>query len=69
MPSWSSVSSSSRPEQSMPWEVTPFILRLAMAKSPGSTAPTGARGTRSPTAKFQAPQTTDRGSAPASTVT
>ena len=65
MPSWSSDSRSSRPEQSIPFETTPFILRWPMAKPPGSTAPTGARGTRSPTAKFCAPQTTSTGPSPA----
>ena len=48
---------SSGPEQSMPFETTPFILRRPISKPPGSTAPTGASGTRSPTAKFQAPHT------------
>ena len=69
IPSWSSERRSSRPEHSIPLETTPFILRLAMAKPPGSTAPTGARGTRSPTSKFQAPQTTSIGAVPSWTTT
>ena len=69
MPSWSSESSSSRPEQSIPLEATPFILRRPMANPPGRTAPTGARGTRSPTSKFQAPHTTSTVPSPSSTTT
>ncbi len=69
IPSWSSDSPSSRPEHSMPLEVTPFIVRRPISKSPGSTAPTGARGTKSPTSKFHAPHTTSTGSPPALTTT
>ncbi len=69
MPSWSSETPSSLPEHSMPLETTPFIFRRVIVKSPGRTAPTGARGTRSPTAKFEAPHTTSTGPAPSSTTT
>ena len=55
-------------EHNMPFDVTPRILRLAMAKPPGSTAPTGASGTTSPMVKFHAPQTMPSGPSPASTV-
>ena len=49
---------------------TPFILPVGRSRiPPGSTAPTGARGTRSPTAKFHAPHTTSTGPLPASTTT
>src|SRR5216683_1048175 len=64
MPSWSSVRRSSRPEHNMPSDETPFILRRVISKSPGSTVPTWASATRSPTEKFQAPQTTWTGSGP-----
>ena len=43
------------------------MTRWPIEAPPGRIAPTGANGTRSPTAKFQAPQTTSSGSAPAST--
>ena len=58
-----------RPEHSIPLEITPSSSAGPIAKPPGSTAPTGARGTRSPTEKFQAPQTTSSGPSPASTTT
>ena len=48
----------------MPLDSTPRILRRPIAKPPGSTAPTGARGTRSPTSKLKAPQTISSGPCP-----
>ena len=68
-PAWSSPRPSSRPEQSIPFEVTPRIFRFAISKPPGSTAPTGASGTRSPSSKLVAPQTISSGPPPASTTT
>ena len=62
-------SRSSMGEHSMPLDSTPFILRRPISKSPGSTAPTGASGTRSPTSKFQAPHTIWMGSPPVWTMT
>ena len=69
MPSPSVPSSSSRAEQIIPCDSTPFILRAPMAKSPGRTAPTGANATVAPASKFHAPHTTCVGSPPASTTT
>ena len=69
-PAASSERPSSVPEQSMPLETTPFILRWPISKPPGRMAPTGASGTRSPTSKLWAPQTISTGSpVPASTRT
>ena len=48
MPSASSVRPSSSPEQSIPWLVTPAIVVTSMRRSPGSTAPGSATGTRWP---------------------
>ena len=67
-PWWSSLIFSSRAEQSIPLEITPFIFRWAISNPPGSTAPTGASGTWFPTSKFMAPQTMSSGPFPASTV-
>ena len=66
-PSWSSLKCSSRDEQSMPFEITPRIVRRRSRSPPGSTAPTGASGTWLPTSKFIAPQTISSGPSPAST--
>ena len=63
MPEWSVPKLSSAVEQIMPSEVRPYVLRVAIVKSPGSTVPGSATTTRSPTAKFVAPQTMSRGSA------
>ena len=50
--------------------VRPYVLREAMVKSPGSVVPGSATATRSPTAKFVAPQTMSRNSdSPTSTLT
>ena len=68
-PAPSSERPSSLPEQSIPSDVTPFILRRPISMPPGSTLPTGASGTRSPCEKFHAPQTTCTSRLPASTVT
>lgn len=46
----------------MPCEVLPYVLRAAIAKSPGSTAPGRTTTTLSPTEKFRAPQTISCGS-------
>ena len=54
----SSDSPSSLPEQSIPWLSTPRRLARWMVGPPGSVVPTVASGTRSPTWKFFAPQTT-----------
>ena len=43
--------------QSIPFDHSPRILRREISNPPGRTVPTGARGTRSPTWKFQAPHT------------
>ena len=59
-----SGSSSSPAEQSIPLDHSPRIFRRLIEKSPGKTAPTGASGTRSPSAKFQAPHTICRVSPP-----
>ncbi len=54
----------------MPSEVRPYVLRAVMVKSPGSTDPGSATATRSPTAKFVAPQMMSRNSdSPTSTLT
>ena len=68
-PAASSDNPSSLPEQSIPSEVTPRILRRPISIPPGSTVPTGASGTRSPSLKFQAPQTISSSPPPASTRT
>ena len=53
----------------MPSLTWPYVLRAAIAKPPGSTAPGRATTTWSPTAKLRAPQTMPRGSAsPTSTL-
>ncbi len=54
----SSDSPSSLPEQSIPWLSTPRRLACWMVGPPGNVVPTVASGTRSPTWKFFAPQTT-----------
>ena len=56
-PASSSDIPSSLPEHSIPLDHTPLIFWRPIAKPPGRMAPTGASGTRSPTAKFVAPQT------------
>ena len=56
-PLWSSDSPSSRAEHSMPCDSTPRIVVRLMRKSPGSTAPSSAHGTRRPAATLGAPHT------------
>src|SRR5437867_698276 len=56
--SCSSPRPSSRSEHSIPWDSVPRIFALAIRRSPGSTAPGGAKAARTPTAAFGAPQTT-----------
>src|SRR5919205_3159140 len=63
MPAWSSPTPSSRTEQIIPSETWSYVVRAAIAKPPGSTAPGSATTTASPTAKFRAPQTMPLGSA------
>ena len=58
MPSASSLSPSSAPEQHMPKESWPRMARRRISTPPPSTAPTRARGTKSPTAMLKAPQQT-----------
>ena len=59
MPSASAVRPSSSPEQSMPWLSAPILAVTSMRRSPGSTAPGSATGTRWPAAMLCAPQTID----------
>ena len=68
-PAASSERPSSWPEHSIPSDPTPRSLRRMISRPPGKIAPTGASGTRSPTAKLCAPHTISSGAAPASTVT
>ena len=56
-PLWSSDSPSSRAEHSMPCDSTPRIRASLIRKSPGSTAPMRAQGTRIPAATLGAPHT------------
>ena len=58
IPEWSSPIPSSRAEQIIPLDTLPYVSRAPMVKSPGSTAPGRAATTKSPTAKFVAPQMT-----------
>ncbi len=62
MPSCSWPSPSSRAEQSIPSEGSPRIFRFSILRSPGSTAPTGAKGYFFPAATLGAPHTTWRSS-------
>src|SRR5580700_220665 len=55
---------SSAAEQIMPSDIRPYAFFAPIWKPPGSTAPGGANGTRSPTAKLAAPQITSRSAAP-----
>ncbi len=64
MPSASDVSFSSSPEHSMPLLTTPIFSVRSMRRSPGSTAPGKATGTRWPAAMFVAPHTISSGSPP-----
>ena len=61
MPEWSVPRFSSAVEQIIPSDVRPYVFRAVMVKSPGSVVPGSATTTRSPTAKFVAPQTISRG--------
>ena len=57
-------------EEIIPSEVRPYVLRAVIVKSPGSVVPGSATTTRSPMAKFVAPQTMSRTSgSPTSTFT
>ena len=67
MPSWSSESSSSRAEHSMPWLSSPRIFAFLIVTPPGSVAPTVASGTIMPARTFGAPHTTRSSPAPPST--
>ena len=58
-----------RPSTACRWRRRPSSCGGRSRSSPGSTAPTGANGTRSPTEKLEAPQTISSGSPPASTTT
>lgn len=58
----SSPMPSSSPEQIMPWDVLPYVLRAEIEKPPGSVAPGRTTTTLSPTAKLRAPQTISWGS-------
>jgi hypothetical protein len=60
IPEWSSPRPSSRAEQIMPSETCPYVVRAAIAKSPGSTAPGRATTTSWPSYTFGAPQTMPR---------
>ena len=62
IPSASAVSPSSSPEQSMPLLTTPIFSVRSIRRSPGSTAPGRATGTRWPAAMFVAPHTISSGS-------
>src|SRR5919112_422290 len=62
MPPCSSPSPSSRTEQIMPLEVRPYVLRAPTVNPPGSSPPGRITTTRSPSAKFVAPQTISCGS-------
>ena len=66
-PAPSSERPSSFPEHNIPLETTPRILRRPISMPFGSTVSTGAKGTRSPTSKLNAPHTISTGPAPAST--
>ena len=68
IPSASTVSPSSSPEQSIPLLTTPIFSVRSIRRSPGRTAPGSATGTRWPGAMFVAPQTISSGS-PAPTLT
>ncbi len=63
IPLWSSPMPSSRVEQIIPSETWSYVVRAAISKPPGSTAPGSATTTVSPTAKLVAPQTMPLGSA------
>ncbi len=69
MPSASPVSPSSSPLQSIPWLSTPAMRVTSMRRSPGSTEPGRATGTRWPTAMFVAPQTMESSGSPGPTRT
>ena len=58
MPLWSSPMPSSSTAQIMPSETRPYFFAAVISKPPGSVAPTVANATRSPGAKFTAPQIT-----------
>ena len=60
MPEWSSPKPSSLAEASMPSETWPYVLRAAISKPPGKTAPGSVTTTLSPATKFFAPQTIPR---------
>ena len=68
IPEWSVPRPSSRGEQSIPSENSPRIFAFLSLKSPGSVAPTGAKGYHAPAFTFGAPHTTWTTPAPASTV-
>src|SRR5690606_13866135 len=57
MPVWSSLTPSSRPEQIMPLDACPYVLRAEISNPPGSTPPGRMTATRSPTSKLVAPHT------------
>ena len=63
MPSPSDEMSSSRSDRIMPSEVSPRSLERAMRRPSSNAVPGSATATVSPAAKFQAPQTIDRGEA------
>ena len=67
IPSWSSESSSSRAEHSMPWLSWPRILLAWMTVPPGSFAPTVASGTTIPGLTLGAPHTTRTSAVPSVT--
>ena len=64
MPSASPVRPSSSPEQSMPWLSVPAMVVMSMCRSPGSTDPGRATGTRWPASMLVAPQTMESSSPP-----
>ena len=69
MPSWSSPRPSSRAEQSMPSDGTPRISpALSTRPEAGMVLPTGAKTAFMPVRALGAPQTTETGPSPASTV-
>jgi hypothetical protein len=72
MPAWSSPSSSSRAEASIPLDTTPRIARASIRNgpsSPGMAEPGAAWATTSPTSKLDAPQTSSISPSPPSPVT